>query len=59
MIVIADTTHINHLVLLGRAETLQQLYGRVIVPGRGARRAPGSSRPAGSQALGRQSAFMV
>jgi predicted nucleic acid-binding protein len=32
MIVIADTTPINHLALLGWAETLKQLYGRVIVP---------------------------
>jgi hypothetical protein len=32
MIVIADTTPINYLLLLGRAEALQQLYGRVIVP---------------------------
>lgn len=32
MIVIADTTPINHLVLLDSAETLKQLYGRVIVP---------------------------
>jgi len=33
MIVIADTTPINHLVLLGKTEILRQRYGRVIIPG--------------------------
>jgi predicted nucleic acid-binding protein len=32
MIVIADTTPLNHVVLLEKAAILQRLYGRVIVP---------------------------
>jgi len=32
MIVIADTTPLNYLVLIGRVETLPQLYGRVLIP---------------------------
>ena len=32
MIVIADTTPLNYLVLIGRAEILPQLYGRVLIP---------------------------
>ncbi|MGH7869918.1 MAG: DUF3368 domain-containing protein, partial [Candidatus Dormibacteraceae bacterium] len=32
MIVIADTTPLNHLILIDRANILQVLYGRVIVP---------------------------
>jgi predicted nucleic acid-binding protein len=32
MIVIADTTPINHLVLLGKEAILHELYGRVMVP---------------------------
>jgi predicted nucleic acid-binding protein len=32
MTVIADTTPVNHLVLLRRADHLRKLYGRVIVP---------------------------
>ena len=32
MIVIADTTPLNHLILIDRANILQALYGRVIIP---------------------------
>ncbi len=32
MIVIADTTPINYLVLIDRVEILSQLYGRVLIP---------------------------
>ena len=32
MIVIADTSPLNYLVLIGEAEILQRLYGRVIIP---------------------------
>jgi predicted nucleic acid-binding protein len=32
MIVIADTTPLNYLVLIDRAEVLPQLYGRVLIP---------------------------
>jgi predicted nucleic acid-binding protein len=32
MIVVADTTPINYLVLIGQAEALHLLYGRVIIP---------------------------
>jgi len=32
MIVIADTTPLNHLILIGQIRLLQALYGRVIVP---------------------------
>ncbi len=32
MIVIADTTPLNYLVLIGRVEILPQLYGRVLIP---------------------------
>ena len=32
MIVIADTTPINYLVLLSKTEVLRRLYGRVIIP---------------------------
>lgn len=32
MIVIADTTPINYLVLIEQAEALRMLYGRVIIP---------------------------
>lgn len=32
MIVIADTTPLNYLVLIDRVEILPQLYGRVLVP---------------------------
>jgi predicted nucleic acid-binding protein len=32
MIVIADTTPLNYLVLIDRVEILPQLYGRVVIP---------------------------
>ncbi|HEY6270454.1 MAG TPA: hypothetical protein VIX19_00495 [Terriglobales bacterium] len=32
MIVIADTSPLNYLVLIGEVEILQRLYGRVIIP---------------------------
>jgi uncharacterized DUF497 family protein len=32
MIVIADTTPLNHLILIDQASVLEALYGRVIVP---------------------------
>lgn len=32
MIVVADTTPLNYLVLIGEADVLQRLYARVIVP---------------------------
>lgn len=32
MIVISDTTPINYLVLIGRIETLNELFGHVIIP---------------------------
>src|SRR5207253_8130401 len=32
MIVIADTSPLHYLILLERAEVLQHLYGRVIIP---------------------------
>lgn len=32
MIVIADTSPLNYLVLIGEAEILQRLYGQVIIP---------------------------
>lgn len=32
MIVVADTTPLNYLVLLGLSDALRQMYGRVIVP---------------------------
>ena len=32
MIVIADTSPLHYLILLGHAEVLRQLYGRVIIP---------------------------
>jgi predicted nucleic acid-binding protein len=32
MIVIADTTPLNYLVLIDRAEILPQLYGRILIP---------------------------
>jgi predicted nucleic acid-binding protein len=32
MIVIADTTPLNHLILIDKASILEALYGRVIVP---------------------------
>lgn len=32
MIVIADTSPLNYLVLIGEAEILQRLYGRVVIP---------------------------
>ena len=32
MIVIADTTPLNHLILIDQADLLQALYGRVIIP---------------------------
>jgi len=32
MIVIADTSPLNYLVLIGEAEILKRLYGRVVVP---------------------------
>jgi predicted nucleic acid-binding protein len=32
MIVVSDTSPINYLVLIGRADLLARLYGRVIVP---------------------------
>jgi predicted nucleic acid-binding protein len=33
MIVVSDTTPLRHLIAIGRAELLAQLYGAVIVPG--------------------------
>ena len=32
MIVIADTTHINYLILIGKAELLTAVYGDVVIP---------------------------
>lgn len=32
MIVVADTTPVNYLVLLGHIEVLPALYGRVMIP---------------------------
>jgi len=32
MIVIADTSPLNYLVLIGEAEILKRLYGRVVIP---------------------------
>ncbi len=32
MIVIADTTPINYLVLIEQADVLRELYGRVVIP---------------------------
>ncbi|GAC1400395.1 MAG: DUF3368 domain-containing protein [Pyrinomonadaceae bacterium] len=32
MIVVADTTPINYLILIQRAEVLHELYGRVVIP---------------------------
>ncbi len=32
MIVIVDTTPLNYLVLIGQADVLRELYGRVLVP---------------------------
>jgi predicted nucleic acid-binding protein len=39
VIVVADTSPLNYLVLIGHAEILHQLYGRVVMPaGEAARR---------------------
>ena len=32
MIVVADTTPINYLILIGETEVLPKLYGRVVIP---------------------------
>jgi predicted nucleic acid-binding protein len=32
MIVVADTTPINYLILIGKIQVLPALYGRVVVP---------------------------
>jgi len=32
MIVIADTSPLNYLVLIGQADLLQRLYRRVVIP---------------------------
>jgi len=32
MIVVADTSPINYLILIGRIEILQTLYGRILIP---------------------------
>lgn len=32
MIVIADTSPLNYLILIGEAEVLRRLYGRVVIP---------------------------
>ena len=32
MIVIADTSPLNYLILIGEADVLQRLYGRVVIP---------------------------
>jgi predicted nucleic acid-binding protein len=32
MIVIADTSPLNYLVLIGEAEVLRRLYGQVVIP---------------------------
>jgi predicted nucleic acid-binding protein len=32
MIVVADTSPLNYLVLVGEAEILKRLYGRVVIP---------------------------
>jgi predicted nucleic acid-binding protein len=32
MIVVADTTPINYLILIGEIDILTQLYGRVVIP---------------------------
>ena len=32
MIVIADTSPINYLILIGEIEVLSALYGRVLIP---------------------------
>ena len=33
MIVVSDTTPLRHLIAIGEAELLPELYGTVIVPG--------------------------
>ncbi len=32
MIVVADTTPINHLALVGKATILREIYGRIVIP---------------------------
>ena len=32
MIVIADTSPLNYLILIGEAEVLWRLYGRIVIP---------------------------
>jgi predicted nucleic acid-binding protein len=32
MIVVADTTPINYLILIGQIDVLSALYGRVVIP---------------------------
>lgn len=52
MIVVADTSPLNYLVLIGHVEVLHQLYGRVVVPAGVATElaAPGSPPPVRSWA---------
>jgi len=33
MIVVADTSPLNYLILLGHPDVLHEIYGRVLVPG--------------------------
>src|SRR5437879_13451152 len=46
MIVIADTSPLHYLILLERAEVLQHLYGRVIIPESVVRELPAQKRHA-------------
>jgi len=32
MIVVADTTPVNYLILIGEIDVLPKLYGRVVIP---------------------------
>lgn len=45
MIVIADTSPIHYLVLLGHVDVLQELYERVLIPGAVARELQAASAP--------------
>jgi predicted nucleic acid-binding protein len=45
MIVIADTTPLNYLILIGHADVLPALYGRVLIPEAVAQELHGSGTP--------------
>jgi predicted nucleic acid-binding protein len=32
MIIVADTTPIHYLILIGEAEVLKEMFGRIIIP---------------------------